>query len=123
MAAGRDSCKLAAAAAHDASREEGRMTKTIVTAVLATAMLVPAAFGASVKSYQVTGPVVEVTSDKIVVMKGKDKWELAKDASTKTTGEVKPGDKVTVHYTMTATDVEAKGETGAAKSKSKKSAH
>ena len=95
------------------------MTKATTAALLATAIFVPAAFAGSVKSYQVTGPVVEVSSDKIVVMKGKDKWELAKDASTKVDGDVKPGAKVTIHYTMTATDIEAKAEAAAKSKKSK----
>ena len=72
-----------------------------------------AAFAADAKSYQVTGPVVSVTNDAITVMKGKEKWEIGKDAATKTSGEVKEGDKVTVMYRMTATSIEAKA--GAAK--------
>lgn len=62
-----------------------------------------------VMAYQVTGPVVEVTDSKIVVKKGKDNWELARDAGTKVMGDVKVGDKVTVEYKMTATSIEAKG--------------
>lgn len=58
-------------------------------------------------AYQVTGPVLEVTESKIVVQKGKEKWEIAKDASTKAP-DVKVGDKVTVEYKMTATDITAK---------------
>ena len=72
-----------------------------------------AAFAADAKTYQVTGPVVSVSADTITVMKGKDKWEIGKDAGTKTTGDVKEGDKVTVMYRMTATSIEAKA--GAAK--------
>jgi hypothetical protein len=39
------------------------------------------------KTYQVTGPVLELTDDAIVVQKGKDKWEIArgKDAKAKET--------------------------------------
>lgn len=59
-------------------------------------------------AYQVTGPVLEVTDSKIVVQKGKEKWEIAKDPSTKAATEVKVGDKVTVEYKMTATDITAK---------------
>ena len=61
-------------------------------------------------AYQVTGPVLEVTDSKIVVQKGKEKWELARDAGTQVTGDVKVGDKVTVEYKMTATSIEAKGK-------------
>lgn len=57
-----------------------------------------------------TGPITEVNDKMIVVEKGakKERFEIARDASTKATGEMKPGDKVTVHYTMTATNIEAK---------------
>jgi hypothetical protein len=60
-------------------------------------------------AYQVTGPVLEVTDSKIVVQKGKEKWEMARDAGTKVTGDVKVGDKVMVEYRMTATSIESKG--------------
>lgn len=61
-------------------------------------------------AYQVTGPVVEVTDTKIVVEKGKEKWEMARDAGTKVSGDLKKGSKVTVEYRMTATSVEVKGD-------------
>jgi len=62
------------------------------------------------KTYQVTGPVLELTATKIVVQKGEDKWEIARNDKTKVTGDLKVGAKVTIHYTMTAADVEVKGE-------------
>ena len=68
-------------------------------------------------AYQVTGPVLEMTDTKIVVQKGNEKWEIARDATTKMKGEAKVGDKVTVEYKMTATSIEAKG---AVKAKAKK---
>ena len=37
------------------------------------------------KSYQVTGPVLEVKDNAIVVEKGKEKWEIARDKDTKVT--------------------------------------
>lgn len=66
---------------------------------------------ASAKEYQVTGPVLSVTDTTIVVEKEKGKnerWELKRDASTKGADDLKVGDKVTIHYTMTATKVEKK---------------
>jgi hypothetical protein len=66
------------------------------------------AFAAGPKTYQVTGPILEIKGDVIVVQKGNDKWELSKDASTKVTGEMKVGSKVTIEYTMTAKTVEVK---------------
>jgi hypothetical protein len=66
------------------------------------------AFAAAAKTYEVTGPVLEVNADMIVVQKGKDRWEITRDASTKMTGDIKVGDKVHIDYRMTATAVEAK---------------
>ncbi len=71
---------------------------------------IAALFSVSAFAYQVTGPVVEVTDSKIVVQKGKEKWELAKDASTKSEAAPKVGDKVTVEYSMTATNISVKGK-------------
>jgi hypothetical protein len=77
-------------------------------------------FAADAKDYQVTGPVLDVSDSMIAVQKGKDRWEIARNSSTKVTGDVKKGDKVTVHYTMTATDVEVKADKGAKKEEKKK---
>jgi hypothetical protein len=63
---------------------------------------------AEAKTYQVTGPVLEVTDSYIVVQKAEDKWQLACDKAT--AGKVKVGDKVTIQYQMVAKDVEVKGE-------------
>ena len=84
---------------------------------VATLGMAALAFGAQAKTYQVTGPVLESTNDMIVVQKGKDRWEIARDASTRLTGDVKVGSKVTVEYRMTATSVEVKPEAGAKKKK------
>lgn len=69
------------------------------------------------KTYQVTGPVTEVTDATITVEKGKEKWTLAKSKETKSTGDVKVGAKVTIQYTMTAVSIEAKPDAKAAKKK------
>ena len=76
------------------------------------------ASAADTKTYQVTGPVLDVSSSSITVQKGKEKWEIAKDAST-TGADAKKGDKVTVMYKMTATSIEEKPAT-TAKSTAKK---
>jgi hypothetical protein len=44
----------------------------------------------------------------IIVEKGKDKWEVHKNATTKVTGDLKVGCKVTIGYTMTGTKVDVK---------------
>ena len=83
--------------------------KWIGAAVLAAILLgVPAAHAAAPKTYQVTGPVLELTSDMIVVKKGNDRWEIARDAATKVTGDLKVGATVTIQYRMTATAVDVK---------------
>jgi hypothetical protein len=61
-------------------------------------------------SYQVTGPIVELTDTKIVVTKGKERFEIARGADTKVTGELKVGTKVTIEYSMTAKTIEAKAK-------------
>lgn len=68
-------------------------------------------------SYQVTGPVISIDEAKIVVQKGKDHWEIKRKADVKITGgtaeQIKPGTKVTIHYTMEADTVEIKPEKAA----------
>jgi len=80
----------------------------VVSLLAAAGLLLSNAAFAAGKDYQVTGPVLEVNDNMIAVQKGKDRWEIARDASTKTSGAIKVGDKVTIHYTMTATSIEAK---------------
>ena len=43
-------------------------------------------FAAGPKTYQVTGPVLEVKDDVIVVEKGKEKWEIGRTKDTKVDG-------------------------------------
>jgi hypothetical protein len=93
-----------------------KILRVLVPAVFL--LLAPTFAQAATKTYQVTGPVLEVSDSMIAVQKGKDRWEIARDASTKVTGVLKVGSKVTIEYRMTATTVEAKD--AAAKSDSKK---
>lgn len=79
----------------------------LMVVILVTPVLV---FAASVKTYQVTGPVLEVTDTMIAVKKGADRWEITRDKDTKVTGDLKVGAKVTIEYQMTATKVEVKEE-------------
>lgn len=65
-------------------------------------------------TYQATGPVIELTDSKIVIQKDTEKWEIARTPATKVTGVLKVGEKVTIHYTMTATSVEVKPAKAAA---------
>jgi len=79
--------------------------KSSVLFVVALLVTSPAFAG---KTYQVTGPVLDVTDSSIVVQKGKEKWEVARDAGTKVTGDLQKGSKVTVEYTMSATAIDVK---------------
>ena len=81
--------------------------RRVLIVVVAILFLASPAF-AGMRTYQVTGPVLELTNDKITVQKGKDKWEIARDAGTKVTGDLKVGSKVTIQYTMTAKEIESK---------------
>src|SRR5436190_23455789 len=84
------------------SREGIPMSKMrMLMAVLVAGVLLSGLAMAAGKTYQVTGPVLEVTADKIVVQKGQDKWELRRDASTKVNGDLVVGAKATITYTMT----------------------
>jgi len=69
----------------------------------------PTLMAAEVKTYQVTGPVLEVTPSMIVVQKGKDRWEIARDAQAKVSGDLKVGAKVTITYKMVVQEIEVKG--------------
>lgn len=61
-------------------------------------------------TYQVTGPVLEVTESKLVIQKGKEQWEIARTPATQVTGDLKVGSKVTIQYTMAAATIAVKVE-------------
>ena len=71
------------------------MNAKFLLCLLATFTLTLSAWAAPQASYQVTGPVLELTDTKIVVQKGDEKWELARTPDTKVTGALKVGSKVT----------------------------
>ena len=82
------------------------MRKITAMLVVLVALLTITAYAAAAKSYQFTGVVKTVQGDTFTVQKSpSETWEFSKDAATK--GTVKVGDKVTVHYRMIATDIEA----------------
>jgi hypothetical protein len=93
------------------------MKKLLVLAFLASSLLASPGTvrAAGTKTYQVTGPVLELRDDVIVVQKGKEKWEIARSPDTKVKGELKVGAKVTIEYRMTAATVEAKEDAKAKK--------
>lgn len=76
----------------------------------AVVFLTSSVFAAGPSTYQVTGPILEIKDDVITVQKGNEKWQIAKDAATKVTGELKVGSKVTIEYTMKAATIVVKDE-------------
>jgi hypothetical protein len=88
-----------------------QMMKKCMVFLFGMAFWAVAAFAAGPNQYQVTGPVLEVRDDVVVVQKGKEKWEIALDQVTKVKGgELKVGSKVTVYYIMKASSVEIKDQ-------------
>ena len=85
-----------------------RLHLSVASLVLATSLLLSGTALAA-KTYQVTGVIVKLTDKIITVQRPNDeKWEIDRDGSTKVTGELKDGAKVTIEYTMTAKNVEVK---------------
>jgi hypothetical protein len=82
--------------------------KKLLLVIAAIMICSSSVFAASTKTYQVTGPVLEMKDGLIIVEKGKEKWEIAKDAATKVNGDLKVGSKVTIEYTMKAVTIEVK---------------
>jgi hypothetical protein len=83
---------------------------------LLTWLLAPGmALAAQPRTYQVTGPILELTDDTITVQKGKEKWEIARTPDTRVNGELKVGAKVTIEYRMSAASIEVKPAAGGKK--------
>ena|SRR5450631_4106969 len=87
---------------------------------LAGALSLPVlAHDLKVDDFQVTGTVSEMNDTSITVMKGKERFQIARDKDTKMTGDAKVGGKVTIHYKMYAISVEAKDSTKTTSTKKK----
>ena len=81
---------------------------------VALALGFDAGLSAAAKAYQFTGTVKANDAGTLTVEKSaKETWTFATNKDTK--GTAKVGDKVTVFYTMVATDIEAKAAPAAAK--------
>lgn len=93
---------------------------TLFSLIAAGSIALSSVAFAGAKTYQVTGPVVEMNDKMVAVMKGKERWEVDRDSATKATGgDIKVGDKVTITYTMTAKEVELKADKTAKKDEAK----
>ena len=82
--------------------------KALALTPLALLTLTGGLYAAQAKTYQVTGPVTALTNDVITVQKDKDLWEIGRDGSTKVSGELKVGERVTVQYRLSATEIAVK---------------
>jgi hypothetical protein len=94
--------------------------KRILLVMVAVVLFSTWAFAGAPKSYQVTGPVLDIKDDVITVQKGDDKWELAKDKDTKVSGDLKVGSKVLIQYQMKASSIEVKDAAKKEETKKKK---
>ena len=81
-------------------KSKSKSIRVLTGLVLGSLLAAAAAVAETADKYQVTGPVLEVTDTMIAVQKGKDRWEVARDAGT----------KVTIKYRMVATTVDVKPE-------------
>ena len=84
------------------------MNKTLL-AFATLALFSSAAMAADLKTYQVTGPVLEITDSTVTVQKGSEKWQIARGTAS-LPKDAKVGSKVTVQYTMTATAIDLKSK-------------
>jgi hypothetical protein len=83
------------------------LLRSLLAVSLAFALLGGSAL-ADDHNYQVTGPVLAVTTTSITVKKGSSPWTVSRDANTQVTGDLKVGAKVTIKYHMVADTVAAK---------------
>jgi hypothetical protein len=87
--------------------EMKRITWLAAIVVLASALGFGVGVRAAAKAYQFTGTVKSNEGGTLTVEKtAKEIWTFSTDKDTK--GTAKAGDKVTVYYKMTATEIEAK---------------
>jgi len=82
----------------------------LVVTIIVSLLAPSSAWARQPKTYQVTGTVLELQNDLIIVQKDDEKWEISRDAATKVTGELKVGAKVTIEYRMAAAKVDVKKE-------------
>jgi len=106
---------------HNPGNHRNSLMKNFIGAIAIAAALQLASLSAisaeAAKTYQVTGPVLEVSDKAIVVQKGDERWEVARNDRTKVEGELKVGKQVTIHYRMVAVNVDAKAADAKKKSK------
>jgi hypothetical protein len=84
-----------------------RMAWLLAVVIVASSLGFSAGLRAAGKSYQFTGTVKSSDAGTLTVQKSAaETWTF--DTNKDTKGTAKVGDKVTVYYTMVATEIEAK---------------
>ena len=83
-------------------------TKTTFSLLAVVSLALSGVAFAGGKNYQATGQVVKVSASMVVIQSGTQKWEIARDTTTKVKGDLKKGNTVTVTYTMNATAMDVK---------------
>ena len=95
-----------------------RIASFMAVVGVALALGFGAGLGAAAKTYQFTGTVKSSGGGVLTVEKSeKETWTFSTDKDTK--GTAKVGDKVTVYYSMVATEIEAKAAPASAKKPAK----
>src|SRR5436190_16655318 len=89
----------------------------LAAAALLATSLSAYAVDLKVDEFQVTGTVSAMDDASMTVMKGKERFHIARDKDSKMTGDIKVGSKVLVKYKMYAVSAEAKAEKAPAKKK------
>ena len=79
--------------------------KRIIVASLAVILFLAFIYATVPRTYQVTGPVLNIQDDIITVQKGEEKWEVLKTADTQVAGRLDVGSKVKIEYRMVATKI------------------
>jgi hypothetical protein len=96
-----------------------RNVRCVAILIAALALGFGAGVTAAAKAYQFTGTVKSNDGSTLTVEKSaKETWTFSTNKDTK--GTAKVGDKVTVYYTMVATEIEAKAAPAAATAKKPK---
>ena len=92
------------------NKREGEFVRRLLASLMVFSWLAGAAMAAEPRTYQVTGPVLDVKEDTFVVQKGDEKWEIGRDKNTRIKGELKKGSRVTVQYRMHASSIDVRDD-------------
>jgi type 1 fimbria pilin len=85
-----------------------KTTRALALIAALNLVLSSAAIAAGAKTYQITGTVVSSTSNKVILQKDSERFEIDVDPATvKGSAELKVGSTVTVTFVMSATKIEA----------------